>query len=86
MKIFKKKNKELEGLKEDVRLERRGFADTLDKTKLSSDSSHEETLKREREAREEKLLLQASEQDTHIIQLSRQLKEVEKKLRFIPVA
>ncbi len=43
---FKKKNEELEVLKEDVRLERREFVDTLEKTKLSYESSHEEDLRR----------------------------------------
>jgi hypothetical protein len=86
VKNYLNKIEELESLKEDVRLEKREFADTLEKTKLSYDSSHEEALRREREAREDKLLLQAFQHEAHIIQLSRQLKEAEEKLRFIPIS
>ncbi len=86
VKNFKKKDEELEGLKENVHLERREFADTLEQTKLSYELSHDEALRREREAREEKLLLQASKQEAHFIQFSRQLTEADEKLRFIPVA
>ncbi len=86
VKNFNNKVEELEGLKEDIRLERREFADTLEQTKLSYGSSHEEALRRESEEEEEKLLLHASEQEGHIIQISRQLKEAEEKLRFIPVS
>ena len=85
-KNFNKKVEEVEGLKEDMRLERREFAETLEATKSSYESSHEEALKRERAAGEDKLALQAFEQEAHIIQLSRQLKEAEEKLRFIPVS
>ncbi len=56
-------------MKEDVRLERRKFADTLERTKLSYESSHEEVLRMEREEGEDKLVLQAFDQEAHIILL-----------------
>ncbi len=77
VKNFNNQVEELEGLKEDMRLERREFADTLEQTNLSYESSHEEALRREREAGEEKLSLQAFVQEGSIIQLSRQLKKAE---------
>ena len=49
-KNFNNKVEEVEGLKEDIRLERRKFADTLEQTKLSYEPSHEEALRREEEA------------------------------------